>query len=156
MCHWGVVSWDLVRCPEEVTFTLKWSRLTIESMMSPVIVASIVATGKFSLKDRRWPVTLYLLKTKKGKWHESSSRCPIPSLVRWGKSGKYGSKFKPQSFHISNCAVCELRAVAITSRKHVTKHFRVAKKVLCSMATEGKSVSNSRSLCNICWIYPAW
>ena len=48
-----------------------------------------------------------------------------------------------------------VRAVAITSRKHVTKHFRVAKKVLCSMATEGKSVSNSRSLRNIRWIYPA-
>ena len=51
-------------------------------------------------------------------------------------------------------AVCN-RAVAITSRKHVTKHFRVAKKVLHSMATEGKSVSNSRSLRNIRWIYPA-
>jgi len=52
-------------------------------------------------------------------------------------------------------SLAEYRAVAITSRKHVTKHFRVAKKVLCSMGTEGKSVPNSRSLRNIHWIYPA-
>jgi len=29
------------------------------------------------------------------------------------------------------------------------------KKVLRTMATEGKLVSNSQSLCNIHWIYPA-
>ena len=47
-------------------------------------------------------------------------------------------------------------AVAITSRKHV-QSTSVWQKVLCSMATEGKSVSrsNSRSLRNIRWIYPA-
>jgi len=47
------------------------------------------------------------------------------------------------------------RALAIMSRKHVTKHFRMAKKVLCSMAAERKLVSNSQSLCNIHWIYTA-
>jgi len=35
------------------------------------------------------------------------------------------------------------------------KALPCGKKVLCSMATEGKSVSNSRSLRNIRWIYPA-
>jgi len=47
------------------------------------------------------------------------------------------------------------RALAITSRKHVTKHFRLAKKVSCPMAAEQKLVSNSQSLCNIHWIYTA-
>ena len=32
--------------------------------------------------------------------------------------------------------------------KHMTKHFRMSEKVLCSMAAETKSVSNPQSLCN--------
>jgi len=51
--------------------------------------------------------------------------------------------------------LCSNRALAITSRKHVTKHFRLAKKVSCPMAAEQKLVSNSQSLCNIHWIYTA-
>jgi len=47
----------------------------------------------------------------------------------------------------------------LSSCNYVTKTRDKAlpcgKKVLCSMATERKSVSNSRSLRNICWIYPA-
>jgi len=46
-----------------------------------------------------------------------------------------------------------------SSCNYVTKTHDKAllcgKKVLCSMATEGKSVSNSQSLRNIHWIYPA-
>ena len=87
---------------------------------------------------------------------------PTPSVVRASGNEKVrgnepGYEAKRQSIQLPTVLLGHryYRAVAITSQKHVTKHFRVAKKVLCSMATEGKSVSNSRSLCNICWIYPA-
>ena len=42
-------------------------------------------------------------------------------------------------FHAEGLVGIELyRAVATTSQKHVTKHFRVAKRTLCSMAAERK------------------
>jgi len=53
-------------------------------------------------------------------------------------------------FRSSNIAIEQLQLC----HKNVTA-LSFGKKVLCSMAAEGKSVSNSRSLCNIHWIYPA-
>ena len=52
----------------------------------------------------------------------------------------------------------ECRIQAATERlqlrhENMTKHFNLAK-ILCSVATEGKSMFTSRSLCNIHWIYP--
>jgi len=55
------------------------------------------------------------------------------------------------SQHHPFCSASAIECLQFMSRKHMTKHFRMAKKY----ADEQKLVSNSQSLCNIHWIYTA-